>query len=161
MAPTIQRLVENGIPVLGHIGLTPQSVHRFGGWRVQGKTTVEATQVIEDAEAVQQAGAYAVVLELVPSELAQVISERLNIPTIGIGAGVGCDGQVQVFHDVLGFLDEFIPKHTRRYAEVSQIIREALGQYKNDVENHIFPTDENATSIGEEFLGALYSAIEG
>ncbi|HEY7496825.1 MAG TPA: 3-methyl-2-oxobutanoate hydroxymethyltransferase, partial [Candidatus Tectomicrobia bacterium] len=101
LAPTIRRLVDNGIPVMAHIGLTPQSVHQFGGWRAQGRTAAEATRLLADALAIEAAGAYAVVLELVPTELATLISQRLCIPTIGIGAGPGCDGQVQVLHDIL------------------------------------------------------------
>ncbi|KAB2905356.1 MAG: 3-methyl-2-oxobutanoate hydroxymethyltransferase [Anaerolineae bacterium] len=158
MASTIRRLVENGIPVLAHIGLTPQSVHRFGGWRVQGKTSESAMHLIEDAEAVQEAGAYAVVLELVPSELAKLISERLTIPTIGIGAGAGCDGQVQVFHDIIGLLADS-PKHSRQYAQVGQIIQGAISNYKSDVENHRFPTEANAFTMDEEALQGLYGTV--
>lgn len=158
MASTIRRLVENGIPVLAHIGLTPQSVHRFGGWRVQGKNSKDAVQLIEDAEAIQEAGAYAVVVELVPSELAKVISERLTIPTIGIGAGAGCDGQVQVLHDIIGLLED-APKHAHRYANVGQIIRDAITHYKADVENHDFPTEANAFQMDEEVLQSLYSTV--
>jgi 3-methyl-2-oxobutanoate hydroxymethyltransferase len=158
MASTIRRLVENGIPVLAHVGLTPQSVHRFGGWRIQGKTSKDAVQLIEDAEAVQEAGAYAVVVELVPSELANVISQRLTIPTIGIGAGAGCDGQVQVFHDIIGLLDD-APKHAHAYAHVGQTIREAIISYKADVESHDFPTAANAFSMDEEALQSLYSTV--
>lgn len=159
MAPAIRRLVENGIPVLAHIGLTPQSVNQFGGWRVQGKTTEQAAQLIEDAEAVQEAGAYAVVLELVPAELATLISERLTIPTIGIGAGAGCDGQVQVFHDVVNLLEDFVPKHSRQYANVGQAIREALSQYKTDVETRAFPTADNVSHVDEEILTSLYGSV--
>ncbi len=158
VATTIRRLVENGIPVLAHIGLTPQSVHQFGGWRVQGKTAESAMHLIEDAEAVQEAGAYAVVLELVPSELAQLISQRLVIPTIGIGAGAGCDGQVQVFHDIIGLLEES-PKHSRQYAQVGKAIREAAAAYKKDVENRAFPTEANAFAMEEEALQGLYGTV--
>lgn len=160
MAPTIRRLVENGIPVLAHIGLTPQSVHQFGGWRVQGKTTDAAARLIEDAEAVQEAGAYAVVLELVPSELAELISKRLMIPTIGIGAGAGCDGQVQVWHDILGLIIEDTPrKHTRRYTEAGLNILQALSGYKADVESRQFPTAANASSLDESVLDSLYGTL--
>src|SRR5207244_2959020 len=100
-ADTVRRLVESGIPVMGHIGLTPQSVHQVGGWKVQGKTPAAAVQLMHDAQALEQAGAFAVVLELVPAQLAALLTERLSVPTIGIGAGAGCDGQVQVFHDLV------------------------------------------------------------
>lgn len=159
MAETIRRLSENGIPVLAHIGLTPQSVHSLGGWRVQGKTPDGAQQLIRDAEAVQQAGAYAVVLELVPAELARIISERLIIPTIGIGAGPYCDGQVQVFHDVLGLIEGFVPKHAKQYAQVAGTMREALGRYRAEVESRAFPTAENAPSISDDILASIYGLI--
>lgn len=160
MASTIRRLVENGIPVLAHIGLTPQSVHRFGGWRVQGKTSKDAMQLIEDAEAIQEAGAYAVVLELMPSELGKVISERLAIPTIGIGAGAGCDGQVQVFHDIIGLLND-PPKHARQYVQAGQLIKDAITHYKEDVEKRTFPTEANAFQMEEEALQGLYGTVAG
>lgn len=160
MASTIHRLVENGIPVLAHIGLTPQSVHRFGGWRVQGKTSKDAMQLIEDAEAIQEAGAYAVVLELMPSELGKVISERLTIPTIGIGAGAGCDGQVQVFHDIIGLLND-PPKHARPYVQVGQLIKDSITHYKEDVEKRSFPTEANAFQMEEEALQGLYGTVAG
>lgn len=156
MASTIERLVENGIPVLAHIGLTPQSVHRYGGWRVQGKTEQEAERLIADAEAIQQAGAYAVVLELVPAELATYITEKLDIPTIGIGAGAGCDGQVQVFHDILGLLDDFVPKHTRQYAQAGGLMVEAIQQYKHEVEARTFPSAEHAKALDADVLERLY-----
>jgi 3-methyl-2-oxobutanoate hydroxymethyltransferase len=155
MAPTIRRLTDNGIPVMAHIGLTPQSVHRLGGWRVQGKTAEDAARLLDDARAVEDAGAYAVVLELVPSELAALISRRLAIPTIGIGAGVGCDGQVQVWHDILGLYEAFVPKHTRQYARLGGTIREALVAYKTEVEQRRFPTTAHATSIDEALLAGL------
>lgn len=155
IAPTIRRLVENGIPVMAHIGLTPQSVYRLGGWRVQGRTAAAAARLLEDAKAVEEAGAFAVVLELVPTELAVLISQRLRIPTIGIGAGPGCDGQVQVWHDLLGLFDAFVPKHTRQYATVGQSIVTALAAYKNDTEQHLFPTAANAASIKADILAGL------
>jgi len=155
MAPTIRRLVDNGIPVMAHIGLTPQSVHRLGGWRVQGRTAEDAARLMADARAVEDAGAYAVVLELVPTQLAAIISTRLRIPTIGIGAGPGCDGQVQVFHDLLGLFEEFVPKHTHQYANVGQTIQVALATYKTEVEQRLFPTTAHAVSINEELLAGL------
>jgi 3-methyl-2-oxobutanoate hydroxymethyltransferase len=155
LAPTIRRLVDNGIPVMAHIGLTPQSVHQFGGWRAQGKTAAEATRLLEDALAIEAAGAYAVVLELVPTELATLISQRLRIPTIGIGAGPGCDGQVQVLHDMLGLFEDFIPKHTHRYANLGQAIGTAIAAYKTEVEQRLFPTPAHAPSIEPALLAHL------
>lgn len=156
MATTIQALTQNGIPVLAHIGLTPQAVHSLGGWRVQGKTPDGARQLLRDAEAVQAAGAYAVVLELVPAELAARISQSLSIPTIGIGAGVGCDGQVQVFHDILGLIEGFIPKHARQYMQAAPAMIEAIHQYREEVENRDFPTAKHAPSLDDDVLEALY-----
>ena len=155
IAPTIQRLVQNGIPVMAHIGLTPQSVHQIGGWRVQGRTRAAATRLMDDARAVADAGAYAVVLELVPTELATLISQRLPIPTIGIGAGPGCDGQVQVVHDILGLYEAFVPRHTQQYAKLGEAMRSAMATYKTDVEQRLFPTVAHATSIDVDLLAEL------
>ena len=155
MAPTIRRLVDNGIPVMAHIGLTPQSVHQLGGWRVQGRTRAAAARLLEDAHAVEAAGAYAVVLELVPTELAAVISQRLRIPTIGIGAGPGCDGQVQVMHDLLGLFEAFIPKHTQQYAKLGEATRTAVARYKAEVEQRVFPTTAHAASMDAALLAGL------
>ncbi len=160
IAPTIERLVNAGIPVMAHIGLTPQSVHQFGGFRVQGRQVDSARKLIRDADAVQQAGAFAVVLELVPAQLAQLVTERLKIPTIGIGAGAGCDGQVQVFHDILGLFDAFIPRHTRRYASVADLMRDAVRTYKEQVEQHLFPTAEQHFEMAEDVFSALLKEIE-
>jgi 3-methyl-2-oxobutanoate hydroxymethyltransferase len=155
IAPTIHRLVENGIPVMAHIGLTPQSVHQLGGWRVQGRTRAAAIRLMDDARAVEDAGAYAVVLELVPAELAALISQRLQIPTIGIGAGPGCDGQVQVIHDILGLFEAFVPKHTHQYAKLSEAMRTAITTYKTDVEQRLFPTAAHAASMDADLLAEL------
>lgn len=150
VAPTVKKLVDAGIPVMGHIGLTPQSVNQFGGYKVQGKTPAAAVKLINDAVALQEAGAYAIVLELVPAQLAQVISERIDIPTIGIGAGPGCDGQVQVFHDILGLFTEFLPKHAKRYAEVGAAIVAAVREYAGDVREGRFPTDKESFIAKED-----------
>jgi 3-methyl-2-oxobutanoate hydroxymethyltransferase len=155
MAPTIRRLVDNGIPVMAHIGLTPQSVHQLGGWRVQGRTRAAASRLLEDAQMVEDAGAYAVVLELVPIELAALISQRLRIPTIGIGAGPGCDGQVQVMHDMLGLFDAFVPRHTHQYARLGDAMRAAIASYKAEVEQRLFPTTAHAASMDTELLAGL------
>lgn len=159
VAPMIRRLVEVGIPVMGHVGLQPQSVHKVGGMRVQGKDLEAAQQLIRDAEAVQAAGAFAVVLESVPAPLAQLITERLRIPTIGIGAGPACDGQVQIFHDLLALFDAFVPRHTKQYAQVGTIAREALTAYVEDVKNRAFPTDENSFTMKPEVLAALRETL--
>src|SRR5262245_31961558 len=155
IAPTIRRLVENGIPVMAHIGLTPQSVLQLGGWRVQGRTKAAATRLMDDAKAVEEAGAYAVVLELVPTELAALISQRLQIPTIGIGAGPGCDGQVQVMHDILGLYEAFVPKHTHQYAQLGEAMRTAITTYRTDVEQRLFPTAAHAASMDTDLLAEL------
>ena len=155
MAETVSRIVDCGIPVMGHIGLTPQSVHAFGGYRVQGKEIKEAEALILDAEALQQAGAYALVLELVPAPLAELISRRLTIPTIGIGAGPGCDGQVQVLHDMLGLFTDFVPKHAKQYANLGQIIQDAFSQYAEEVRQGVFPTSKESFTMDPETLREL------
>jgi len=152
---TIRKIVDSGIPVMGHIGLTPQGVNQFGGFRVQGRKLESARRLLKDAYAVQAAGAFGVVLELVPAKLAQFITDRLSIPTIGIGAGVGCDGQVQVFHDILGLFEGFIPRHTKRYAELSQQMVDAVEQYRVEVEDMTFPAAENSFDIDEIVISQL------
>ena len=152
VAPTVKKLVDAGIPVMGHIGLTPQSVNQFGGYKVQGKTPAAAVKLINDAVALQEAGAYAIVLELVPAQLAQIISERIEVPTIGIGAGPGCDGQVQVFHDILGLFSDFVPKHAKRYADVGRSIVSAVREYADDVREGRFPTEKESFVAREGVL---------
>ena len=154
-ARTIEAIVRAGIPVMGHIGLTPQSIHQLGGHRVQGKTREAGRQLLADALAVQQAGAFAVVLELVPEQLAAAITERLHIPTIGIGAGAGCSGQVQVVTDVLGMSAEFTPKHARHYAELYSIIRTAAETYRDDVASGAFPGPAESTRMDESTLAEI------
>lgn len=144
MAPVVSTLVASGIPVMGHLGLTPQSIHMIGGYRVQGRTQEAAERLIAAAHKLEKAGAFAIVLELVPPELACAISSELTIPTIGIGAGVGCDGQVQVFHDIMGMYEEFLPKHSKRYANVAGLMREAARSYVEDVRAGRFPADEHS-----------------
>ncbi|VGO23094.1 3-methyl-2-oxobutanoate hydroxymethyltransferase [Pontiella sulfatireligans] len=138
----IEALVSNGIPVLGHIGLTPQSIKETGGYKVQGKTSEQARRLMDDAMAVEQAGAFALVLECVPAELGELISGALSIPTIGIGAGAGCDGQVLVFTDLLGVSGKHVPKFVKKYANLNPLITEALAAYKAEVESGAFPADE-------------------
>ncbi len=144
MAPVVGTLVASGIPVMGHIGLTPQSIHMIGGYRVQGRTQQAADRLVAAALALEKAGAFAIVLELVPAPLAERISKMLSIPTIGIGAGAGCDGQVQVFHDIMGMFEDFLPKHARRYADVAGSIREGARRYVADVREGKFPGPENS-----------------
>ena len=139
VAGTIERIVSLGIPVMGHLGMTPQSIHRFGGYRVQGREEADALRIEEDARTLQDAGIFALVLELVPADLARRITQDLSVPTIGIGAGPGCDGQVQVIHDVLGLYDKFVPKHARRYTDLWGQILEALRTYAQEVRSGAFP----------------------
>lgn len=160
VADTVRKIVEAGIPVMGHIGLTPQSVHQFGGWKVQGKKAQGAVRVMNDAIALEQAGAFSVVLELVPTALSSLIAKRLRVPTIGIGAGVGCDGQVQVFHDLLGLYGDFVPKHTRQYAKIGDAIRTAIAEYAADVREGRFPTEEQSFSMDENELAELLTTDE-
>jgi 3-methyl-2-oxobutanoate hydroxymethyltransferase len=158
VAGTVRRIVDAGVPVMGHIGLTPQSVNALGGYRVQGRTKAAARRVWDDAKALQDAGAYAVVLECVPSPLARVITQRLTIPTIGIGAGPNCDGQVQVFHDMLGLYSEFVPKHARRYANLGEDMGTAFGRYAEDVRDGSFPNESESFTMNEELLADLMDA---
>lgn len=144
----VRKLVDAGIPVMGHVGLTPQSVNQLGGYRVQARETGAAIELVEDCRALQDAGAFAVVLECIPAELAQIVSDELVIPTIGIGAGAGCDGQVQVYHDLLG-MGTFTPRHAKRYAELGNAIREAVASYAEEVRGGQFPTDAQATSMDD------------
>lgn len=144
MAPTVRRLTGAGVPVMGHIGLRPQQLLVEGGYRIAGKTETAAEALFNDAKAMQDAGAFAIVLECIPAKLAKELSESLDIPTIGIGAGVGCDGQVQVVNDLLGLFTDFIPKHAKRYANLSAEIERAFKEYVDDVKNRRFPTDANS-----------------
>ncbi len=141
-AELIEALVSNGVPVLGHIGLTPQSIKEVGGYKVQGKTAEQARKLMDDAMAIEQAGAFALVLECVPAELGTAISNALTIPTIGIGAGAGCDGQVLVFTDLLGISGKPVPKFVKKFADLNPLITEALAAYKSEVESGAFPAVE-------------------
>ena len=155
-AETVRHLVEAGIPVMGHIGLTPQSVNAFGGFRVQGKTPREAVHLIQDAKTLAEAGAYAIVLELVPTALAHMITQRVSVPTIGIGAGPFCSGQVQVVHDLLGMY-EGQPKHARRFAEIGEATRQAMVEYREAVETAAFPTAAESFYMDEHALELIRS----
>ena len=141
---TTRALVEAGVPVVGHLGLTPQSIHTLGGFRVQGRSEQAAARLIEDALALEEAGAFALVLETIPAELAANITERLAIPTIGIGAGVGCDGQVLVSYDLLGLFDQLAPKFVKQYASLGDATRDAVRTYVGEVKARTFPTEAHA-----------------
>lgn len=152
----IKAIVDAAIPVVGHIGLTPQSVNQFGGFKVQGKDLETAKRLIRDAKAIEEAGCFAVVLECVPAALAQRITEELTIPTIGIGAGPGCDGQVLVINDMLGMFPKMSPKFVKKYVDLSPLISEAIRTYNEEVEAGIFPGPEHCFAINEELLEKLY-----
>ncbi|MDY3750024.1 MAG: 3-methyl-2-oxobutanoate hydroxymethyltransferase [Sodaliphilus sp.] len=155
-ADRIKAIVEAGIPVVAHIGLTPQSVNMLGGYKVQGKTVEAAQHLIDDAKAVAEAGAFAITLECVPAALAQKVTESVPALTIGIGAGNGCDGQVLVYQDMLGYTDGFTPKFVKKYANLHEVMLEAFKQYKAECENRTFPTPSNTFKISEEVLEKLY-----
>ena len=155
VAEKVQRIVECGIPVMGHIGLTPQSINQLGGFKVQGKTPEAASRLVKDAQALEQAGAFAVVLETVPAQLATLITRSISIPTIGIGAGIGCDGQVQVINDILGSFTDFVPKHAKQYVKLTDIVRNAVAEYDNEVKASSFPTDKQSFFIDESVLAEL------
>ena len=144
MAETVRALVDRGIPVIGHLGLTPQAINTLGGYRVQGRDALAAKRLLDDAVALEEAGASAVVLELVPRGLAAQVSRALTIPTIGIGAGNGCDGQVLVLHDMLGLNDGFSPRFLKRYAELAGTVRDAIGQYAAEVRTGAYPDDAHS-----------------
>ena len=154
-AETVSRIVQSGIPVMGHIGLTPQAVNQLGGYRVQGKSVKDAVRLMDDAHSLEQAGAYAIVIECVPEPLARMITERVSVPTIGIGAGAGCDGQVQVFHDMMGLYEDFTPKHARRYAQLGQAMVEATQSYISDVQDGSFPDDSESFPLSDKVLESL------
>ncbi len=155
VAATVKRIVESGIPIMGHIGLTPQSIYQLSGHRVQGKTQDTAKRLLNDALALEQAGAFAVVLELVPAPLARLITSRLKIPTIGIGAGPYCDGQVQVIHDMLGLFTDFVPKHSKQYARLAADIKSAVAGYIDEVKEGTFPGPEHGSTMDESLLEGL------
>ena len=155
-----RQIVAAGIPVMGHLGLTPQSVAQFGGFVPQGKTAAAARRLIEDAQILQEAGCFSIVLESVPAQLAELISKQLEIPTIGIGAGIGCDGQVLVIHDLLGLFDRFVPKFVKQYRKLHGTVVEALEEYKAEVEAQTFPAVEHSIFMEEAEWQALLAALE-
>ena len=154
-ADRITGIVNAGIPVMAHIGLTPQSFHQMSGYKVQGKTKTTAEQLIEDALAVESAGAFSVVLEGIPSELAKLVTETVSIPTVGIGAGPHCDGQIQVFHDILGMFGTFVPKHTKQYAKLGDNIVDIITQYRGEVETGKFPEAKHSAHLKEEIIDSI------
>jgi len=155
VAEKVRSIVDCGIPVMGHIGLTPQSIHQLGGYKVQGKTEAAAARLLNDARALEQAGAFAIVLETIPTPVATLITQSIGIPTIGIGAGIGCDGQVQVISDILGLFTDFVPRHTKQYAKLAEIIRAAVTEYDREVKAGSFPTEQHSFSMDESILAKL------
>ena len=155
MADTIQAIVETGIPVMGHIGLQPQTTMLSEGYRVQGKTKDSAIQLIESANALEDAGVFSIALEMVTSEVAKIISDSVSIPTIGIGSGAGCDGQVLVIHDMLGMYDKIEPKFVKKYLSLSGEITKALEEYRKDVESGQFPAEQHSFSMEKSELDKL------
>ena len=158
-ADAIRSITGAGIPVMGHLGLTPQSVHQLGGFRAQGKTTIAAKRLLEDAMILEEAGCFSIVLESVPARLAELISNRISIPTIGIGAGAGCDGQVLVTHDLLGLFDRFTPKFVRKYADFHSEMQRAFAEYIEDVETKRFPAQEHTVEMDDAEWDALLKEI--
>jgi 3-methyl-2-oxobutanoate hydroxymethyltransferase len=155
VAGTVRRLVECGIPVMGHIGLTPQSINQLGGFKVQGKGLEDARKLLNDARILEEAGAFAVVLECIPAPLSKLITQKVGIPTIGIGAGPDCDGQVQVISDLLGLYTEFVPKHARQYARLAGEIRSAVSSYISDVQSVAFPTTKHSYAMDKGLVKRL------
>lgn len=156
VAKTVSKIVEAGIPVMGHLGLTPQSVHQLGGYKVQGKDEYAAKRLLKDAKELEEAGVFSIVLECVPSALAKMVTESLQVATIGIGAGPHCDGQVLVIHDILGLYPRTPPKFVKKYVNLHESIASALKQYKDEVEGRSFPGSEHSFSMSEEVLNKLY-----
>lgn len=156
VCPQIKAITECGIPVVAHLGLTPQSVNAFGGYKVQGKDIETAKKLVEDAKAVEAAGAFALVLECVPARLAAVITKELSIPTIGIGAGNECDGQVLVYQDMLGMFSDYVPKFAKQFANVGDIIKTAVADYIKEVADGTFPAEEHSFKIEDDVISKLY-----
>jgi len=155
VAETVRRLVRCGIPVMGHIGLTPQSMHQLGGFKVRGKGLEEAKKLLNDARILEEAGAFAIVLECTPAPLSKLITQKLSIPTIGIGAGLDCDGQVQVISDLLGLYTEFVPKHAKQYAKLAGEIKTAVEDYISEIKSLSFPTMEHSYTMDEGLIKQL------
>lgn len=156
VCPQIKAITQAGIPVVAHLGLTPQSINALGGYKVQGKSEDAAKKLLEDALAVQEAGAFALVLECVPTKLASLITKKLTIPTIGIGAGNECDGQVLVYQDMLGMFSDYVPKFVKQFAKVGEIMKKAFSDYKEEVASGAFPAEKNSYKIDDEVIDKLY-----
>lgn len=156
IVPTVKAMVNGGIPVMAHIGLTPQTVSQLGGYKVQGTEGDSAQKLLDDALSLENAGAFSIVLECVPAPLAKLITEKVTIPTIGIGAGADCDGQVLVYHDILGLFDRFVPKFVKRYANIGPTIVEALSDYAKEVRNGQFPDEDHSFGMAAEEIEKLY-----
>jgi 3-methyl-2-oxobutanoate hydroxymethyltransferase len=156
----IRKIVDAGIPVMGHLGLTPQSVNQLGGFRAQGKTVVAAKKIYEDAVMLQDAGCFSLVLEAIPAQLAIYITQKLVIPTVGIGAGIGCDGQVLVTHDLIGLFDRFTPRFVKQYTQVYQEMMRAFLAFKSDVADQAFPENEHSTFMSEEIWGNFLKEVD-
>ena len=155
VAEVVHRVVECGIPVMGHIGLTPQSIHQLGGYKAQGKTPEAASRLLKDARALEEAGAFAIVLETIPAPLARIITQKVSVPTIGIGAGPWCDGQVQVIGDLLGLFTDFVPRHAKQYAKLFNTIKGAVTDYMTEVKAGTFPTGKESSTMDESVLAGL------
>lgn len=155
VAEKVRRLVECGIPVQGHIGLTPQSVHQLGGYKAVGKTPEAAVRLLNDARALEEAGVFSIVLELVPAPLSKLITEKVSVPTIGIGSGPDCDGQVQVVSDLLGLFTDFVPKHAKQYARLCDTIKGAIADYVAEVKAGSFPTSKESYTMDESIIAEL------
>ncbi len=156
VCPQIEAVVKAGIPVCAHLGLTPQSVNAFGGYKIQGRTEAAARKLMEDAKAIEAAGAFAVVLECVPAKLAKLVTESIRIPTIGIGAGPDCDGQVLVNQDMLGMFSDYVPKFVKQFAHVGDIMRDAVKQYIDEINAGTFPAEEHTYKIDDDIIEKLY-----
>jgi 3-methyl-2-oxobutanoate hydroxymethyltransferase len=161
VAPVVEAILNAGIAVQGHIGLTPQSISKLGGYRAQGKTAEAARRLLDDARALEEAGCFSVVLEAVPDKVAGLISDELSIPTIGIGAGADCDGQVLVTHDLLGLFDRFTPKFVKQYANIADVIREAVAGYRDEVREGVFPSEEHTYPMKDEEWDELRVSVAG
>ena len=160
VCPQIKVITDAGIPVMAHIGLTPQSVNVFGGFKIQGKSRKAALKLIEDAKNVEEAGAFAVVLEGIPSSVAEIITNSINIPTIGIGAGAECDGQILVNQDMFGMFSDFTPKFVKRYAEIGKEMKRAIADYMEEVEDGVFPAECNQYKISDDIMLELRKEVE-
>lgn len=155
MVGAVEAIVGAGIPVMGHLGLTPQSASAIGGYRVQGRSAATALALLDDALALEEAGVFAILLELVPARVAEVISQKVSVPTISIGSGSGCDGHCQIYHDAIGMFEAFTPRHAKRYAEVGATLREALARFQAEIKDSTYPGPEHAFRIGAEELRAF------